>query len=152
MGRARQHASLSLVLAMSMVGRLLMGWLADRLPKKYVMVLIYVIVAAAIPFLFASGSPAMMYAFAILFGIGLGGDWMIVPLIAAENFEVRNCLGRLLGIILTVGGIAEAVAPWMVGHIRDVTGSYSKGFMFLSGISLLGAVVAAFLPKRPVRA
>ena len=150
-GQGAATRVLSLVLAMSMVGRLLMGWLADWLPKKYVMMLIYVIVAAAIPFLFASGSAGMMYAFAILFGIGLGGDWMIVPLIAAENFDTK-LLGRLLGIILTVGGIAEAFAPWLVGHIRDVTGSYSNGFMFLSGISLLSAVVAAFLPKRPVRA
>jgi MFS family permease len=150
-GQGAAARIMSLVLAMSMAGRLLVGWLADRLPKKYVMVLVYLIVAAAIPFLFASGSPAMVYAFAILFGIGLGGDWMIIPLIAAENFEAR-LLGRLLGVILTVGGIAEAAAPWMVGHIRDVTGSYSKGFVFLSAISLLGAAAALFLPKRPVRA
>jgi MFS family permease len=140
---------LSLVLASSMAGRLLMGWLADRFAKKYVMVLIYLLVAGAIPFLFASGSPVLMYAFAILFGVGLGGDYMIIPLITAEIFDAQ-LLGRLLGVILTAGGIAEAVAPWIVGHIRDVTGSYSKGFLFLIAMSLLGAVVAAFLPKRAV--
>ena len=48
-GRA---ASLSLVLVGSLVGRLLMGWLADRWPKKHVMLLIYVIVACSIPLLF----------------------------------------------------------------------------------------------------
>jgi cyanate permease len=53
---------------------------------------------------------------------------------------------------LTAGGIAEAVAPWIVGHIRDVTGSYSNGFLFLIAMSLLGAVVVAFLPKQAVRA
>lgn len=42
----------SLVLAFSLVGRLLMGWLADRYAKKYVMLLIYLLVASAIPLLF----------------------------------------------------------------------------------------------------
>jgi MFS family permease len=142
---------LSLVLASSVAGRLLMGWLADRFAKKHVMVLIYLIVAGAIPFLFVSRSPLMMNAFAVLFGIGLGGDYMIVPLITAEIFDVA-LLGRLLGVILTAGGIADAVAPWIVGYVRDVTGSYEKGFLFLIAISLLGAGAAACLPKRPVRA
>lgn len=89
--------------------------------------------------------------FAILFGFGLGGDYMIIPLITAEIFDAR-LLGRLLGVILTSGGIAEAVAPWIVGHIRDVTGRYSKGFLVLIAMPLLGAVVVAFLPKQAVRA
>jgi MFS family permease len=147
--QAQAARVLSLVLAFSMAGRLLMGWLADHLPKKYVMVVIYLIVAAAIPFLFATASPPFMYIFAILFGIGLGGDYMIVPLITAELFDVQ-LLGRLLGVILTAGGIAEAVAPWIVGHIRDVTGSYYQGFLLLIAISLLASAAAALLPKRSV--
>jgi sugar phosphate permease len=142
---------LSLVLASSIAGRLLMGWLADRFSKKYVMLLIYLLVAAAIPFLFASRSPGLLYAFAILFGIGLGGDYMIIPLMTAEIFDVQ-LLGRLLGVILTADGIAEAVSPWMVGRIRDVTGSYSKGFLILIGMALLGAMAAAALPKRGAQA
>jgi sugar phosphate permease len=42
---------LSLVLGFSIVGRLLMGWLADYFPKKLVMLLIYLLVGAAIPLL-----------------------------------------------------------------------------------------------------
>jgi MFS family permease len=150
-GQRQAARILSLILASSMTGRLLMGWLADRFPKKYVMLLIYLLVAGAIPLLFASGSAVLMYAFAILFGVGLGGDYMIIPLITAELFDAQ-VLGRLLGVILTAGGIAEAVAPWVVGHIRDVTGSYSNGFLFLIAMSLLGSAVVAFLPKRAVRA
>jgi MFS family permease len=150
-GQGQSARILSLVLACSMAGRLLMGWLADRLPKKNVMLLIYLLVAAAIPFLFGSGSPALLYAFAILFGLGLGGDYMIIPLMAAEVFDA-HFLGRLLGVILTADGMAEAVSPWIVGHIRDVSGSYSKGFLLLIGMALLGAAAVALLPKRDARA
>ena len=137
---------LSLVLAFSIVGRLLMGWLADRFPKKYVMVLIYMLVAAAIPLLFAGRAPGVIYIFAAVFGIGLGGDYMIVPLMTAEIFGVQ-LLGRLLGVILTAGSVAEAVSPWLVGRLRDSTGSYSAGFLALIGMGLLGAASAAMLPK-----
>ena len=64
----------SLVLISSLVGRLLMGFLADRFAKKYVMLLIYLLVAAGIPLLFIANSPGVIYLFAIVFGIGLGGD------------------------------------------------------------------------------
>jgi len=137
---------LSLVLAFSIVGRLLMGWLADRFPKRYVMLLIYLLVAAAIPLLFAGRSPGAIYVFAAVFGIGLGGDYMIVPLMTAEIFGVP-LLGRLLGVILTAGSVAEAVSPWLVGRLRDSTGSYSAGFVVLIGMGLLGAVAAAMLPR-----
>jgi sugar phosphate permease len=137
---------LSLVLGFSIVGRLLMGWLADRFPKKYVMLLIYLLIAAAIPLLLAAKSQIVMYVFAAIFGIGLGGDYMIVPLMTAEIFGVQ-VLGRLLGVILTAGSVAEAVAPWIVGRLRDTAGSYTTGFLALTGVALLGATVVLWLPK-----
>lgn len=137
---------LSLVLAFSIAGRLLMGWLADRFAKKYVMLLIYLLVAGAIPLLFAGRSPAAVYGFALVFGIGLGGDYMIVPLVTAEIFGIQR-LGLLLGVILTTNGVAEAASPWLVGRLRDATGSYATGFAMLIGMGLLGAVAAAVLPK-----
>jgi MFS family permease len=142
---------LSLVLASSVAGRLLMGWLADRIPKKYVMLLIYLLVAAAIPLLLVTPAPGLLYAFAILFGVGLGGDYVIIPLMTAEIFDLQ-LLGRLLGVILTGDGIAEAVSPWIVGRLRDVSGTYSQGFLVLIGMALLGAIAVAALPKGGVQA
>jgi sugar phosphate permease len=138
---------LSLVLTFSIVGRLLMGWLADRFLKKHVMLLIYTLVAAAIPLLFFASARAPVYVFAVVFGIGLGGDYLIIPLMTAEIFGV-HILGRLLGVILTADGVAEAVSPWLIGRLRDSTGSYSTGFLVLIGMALSGAIAIAALPRR----
>ena len=137
----------SLVLVGSLVGRITMGYLADRFAKKYVMLLIYSIVACAIPLLFVADVPAARYGFALLFGIGLGGDYMIIPLMAAELFGVKM-LGRLMGIVLTADGIAEATAPMLVAGIRDATGSYASGFAVLIGLAAVGAAAVALLPRR----
>ena len=138
---------LSLVLSFSIAGRLLMGWLADRFSKKYVMLLTYLLVAAGIPLLFLGHTKLAIYASAAVFGVGLGGDYMIIPLMTAEIFGVQ-ILGRLLGVILTAGGIAEAVSPWLTGRLRDVTGNYSESCFVLIGIALLGAAAVLGLPEQ----
>jgi sugar phosphate permease len=137
----------SLVLISSIAGRLLMGWMADRFPKKYVMILIYSIVAASIPLLFYASSQTALYSFAFVFGIGLGGDYMIIPLMAAEIFGVR-VLGRLMGVVLTADGVAEALTPLVVASIRDRTASYSGGFILLIVLAVIGALAVSFLPCR----
>jgi MFS family permease len=138
---------LSLVLAFSIAGRLLIGWLADRFSKKYVMLLTYLLVAAGIPLMFLGATRLTLYVSGAIFGIGLGGDYMIIPLITAEVFGLE-ILGRLLGVILTVGGIAEAAAPWLIGRLRDATGSYRESCFVLVGIALLGSVAVVALPGR----
>jgi sugar phosphate permease len=138
---------LSLVLACSIVGRLLIGWLADRFSKKYVMLLTYLFVAAGIPLLFFGHTHHAVYASAACFGIGLGGDYMIIPLITAEIFGME-ILGRLMGVILTAGGVAEALAPWLIGWLRDTTGTYSASCGALIGFAVLGALAVIWLPDR----
>jgi len=137
---------LSMVLGFSIVGRVLMGWLADRYPKRNVMLLIYLLVAIAIPFLFFGTSRLAIYTFAVIFGIGLGGDYMIIPLMTADIFGLK-ILGRLMGVILTAGGIADALAPWLIGHLRDASGSYSLACFVLVGFALLGALAVLPLPR-----
>jgi MFS family permease len=141
---------LSIILFSSVVGRLLMGFLADRFPKKRVMLLIYLIVALSIPLLFIAGTPGVIYIFAALFGLGLGGDYMIIPLMAAELFGVK-VMGRVMGLVLTADGVAEALAPNLVAKLADKTGSYAAGFALLIALALAGAVAVALLPGRGAR-
>jgi sugar phosphate permease len=141
-------ATLSLILIGSLAGRLFMGWLADRVAKKRVMILIYVIVAAAIPPLFYAPSPAALKVFAFVFGIGLGGDYMIIPLMAAEMYGVA-IMGRVMGVVLTADSVAESVVPMIVAGLRDSTGSYGAGFMVLVGLAAIGAIAVSLLPGRP---
>ena len=140
-------AVLSTVLAFSIAGRLLMGWLADLFSTKYVMLLTYLLVAAGIPLLFLGTSRLVLYVSAAIFGIGLGGDYMIIPLMTAEIFGIE-ILGKLLGVILTAGGIADGAAPWLTGRLRDATGSYTESCFVLVGIALLGGLAVLGLPSR----
>jgi MFS family permease len=137
---------MSLVLFSSLAGRVLMGWLADLISRKYVMILIYLIVGSAIPLLLMSDFPGRIYIFAIYYGIGLGGDYMIIPLMAGDLFGVR-VLGRTMGIILVADGVSESMFPMLVGKLYDITQSYAIGFTVLICVVLCGTIIVSFLPK-----
>ena len=136
---------MSFVLLSSLAGRVLMGTLADIIHRKYVMIIIYMIVASAIPLLLIPDFPGRIYIFAVIFGIGLGGDYMIIPLMAGDLFGVK-ALGRTMGIILVADGISEASFPMLVGKLHDVTGNYTLGFSILIVVAVIGAIIVSFLP------
>lgn len=141
---------MSLILFISLGGRVLMGWLADIIHRKYVMILIYVMVALSIPLLIIPDFPGRIYLFSVLFGIGLGGNYMIIPLMAADLFGVR-ALGRTMGIILVADGIAESIFPMLIGVLyNDAAKSYAIGFTLLICLALTGAIIVSFLPKTSV--
>lgn len=138
----------SLTLASSIAGRIVMGWLADRYPKKYVMLATYLIVGLSIPLLiFARDVPALLYVFAVTFGFGLGADYMLIPLMAAECFGL-GALSRVLGIIIMSDAVGEATMPALVATIREATGSYANGFALITVVALAGAAAILSIKYR----
>src|SRR4029077_14624458 len=107
----------------------------------------YSIVALTIPAMVFAPSLPLIRAGALLFGIGLGGDYMVIPLMAAELFGLR-LLGRVMGIVLTADGVAEAVVPLAVATVRDRSGSSAGGFLLLVALAAAGSIAVALLPRR----
>ncbi len=140
------------LLMSSLAGRIIMGWLADRFPKKYVMLAACLCVAGAVPLLYSPNLGTMAYVFAAIFGFGMGADYMLIPLITADCFGVRS-LGRIMGVIITTDSFGQAFAPVAVGHIFDVTKSYNWAFVLLTAMGAAGALAIAFVsrPQRPIR-
>ena len=138
----------SIVLFSSIAGRLAMGYFADRFRKKYVMIATFLLIGLSIPILvYARDYPFLLYVFAVCFGFGLGADYMLIPLMAAECFGLAG-LGRILGIIITSDSVGEAIMPFFVARIRENTGSYGPGFLVLSILSVIGAAAIVAIRYR----
>jgi cyanate permease len=56
-------------------------------------------------------------------------------------------LGRAMGIVLAADGVAEALAPVLVGRLHDVSGSYTSGFSALIAFAITGAIAISLLPR-----
>jgi MFS family permease len=137
-----------LILWSSIAGRLGIGYLADRFSKKWVMTGTYFIVAASILLLY-SVSPerqTSLYVFALVFGFAMGADYMLIPLIAADQFGV-NTLSRAMAIILPVNAIGGSWCPELISLMRQYYGSYAIPLMVAFGIAVAGAIAIAIMPE-----
>ena len=125
-----------------------MGYLADRYSKKVVMSATYLLVAATIPLVTAvtPSSPAVVYFFAVLFGFGMGADYMLIPLMAAEKFGV-NSLARVMAIILPTDTIGQTWFPWIVAKMQE-QGGYPGALKFVFLLSAVGAIAILLLPNQ----
>jgi MFS family permease len=137
-----------LILWSSIGGRLLIGGLADRFSKKWVMTATYFLVAGTIPILLIvrPSNEMYLYMFALLFGFGMGADYMLIPLMAAEQFGV-NTLARAMAIILPVNTIGQTWFPYFVSVLRDRAGNYGVAMGVVLAVSLIGALSIAIVPR-----
>lgn len=85
-------------------------------------------------------------------GIGLGG---VAPLVRAIPIELDGIGPRLTatanGLIYTVGEVGGFMGPFMIGGVRDVTGSFLPGFAVLAAGSVV-IVLAGVAMTEPARA
>jgi MFS family permease len=133
------------ILVSSLIGRVAMGWLADVVAKKYVMIAAYLLVALPIPLLYVIDRPGAPLLFAIVFGFGLGADYMLIPLMAAHLFG-PNSLARAMGVILPADSIGQTCFPFLLGLLYDSQGDYQTGLAVIAALALAGAIAIAMLP------
>ncbi len=135
-----------LILWSSIIGRLSIGFLADRFAKKHVMLATYFIVAATIPLLLGARPPSQPYVFSILFGLAMGADYMLIPLMAADQFGV-NTLARAMAVILPVNTIGQTWFPYFVSLVREHSPNYTLALGLVFALAIAGALSIALLPR-----
>jgi MFS family permease len=135
-----------LAVGFSLGGRLLAGWLADRVKPHLVMVLT--------GFLMACGPAALelfivrlglrdvdlLWLYAVPYGIGFGANAIIVPILIGRCFGELN-FAKISGIVGLGFAIAVVVGIPLAGNIFDRTGSYEIVIVF----AVLGSLTSAAL-------
>ena len=130
------------------VGVLLVGPLSDRVPRKTLLGVVYLIRGVAFLLLVILPGPAALWGFAI---VG-GASWLAtVPLttsLAADVYGIRH-LGTLAGLINFAHQLGGALAVYLFGLVFDVHGSYD--WAFLAGAATLAGAGVVSLTIRERR-
>jgi len=134
------------IMISSISGRLVVGWMADRLSKKWLTLAMYLLVAFSIPLLLVVKPPQTPYVFALMFGLSMGADYMLIPLVAAEYFGAGS-LARVMGVILPADMIGLTWLPYAVSMLREQHGDYRWALGMVFALAVLGAVLIALLPS-----
>ena len=83
--------------------------------------------------------------FTVIFGLGFGGSFSMIQLVAVEIFGPAY-LGRILGIITFIDGMGAALGTSLLSQIKTDTGSYLLPFLIVTMVSLI-AIINVFLIK-----
>jgi MFS family permease len=132
----------------SLLGRIGVGWLLDRLFGARVALVVNLATAAGIFLLARANSFPVGYVAAALIGIGAGGEAAITPYLLTRYFGLR-AFSTLYGLTWTFYAAAGAIGPVILGRAFDLTGSYSSLLVTLAVALAFAAAMNLLLPKYP---
>ena len=122
----------------SVVGRLVMGAVAERLGRIRTFQACFAVLGASFAIWFAAGSYAVLVVFAAVLGVGYGGWIALQPAVIAER---PRGLGGVVGLVYTSGGIGALLGAPVAGVLVDASGGYAWAIAF-AGICGIGSFVA----------
>jgi MFS family permease len=114
----------------SSFGRVIFGFIADRLSKQaaYTLNILMTIVGVGALMILRDPSQAwLLYVYVIFFGIGFGSRAVIFSALTADIFSGKG-FGSILGYSTVAVGVGGALGSWLGGAFYDWTGNYLVSF------------------------
>ena len=150
--RGWSHAEAGVLLAMMNLTAIptsfLVPWLSDRTGRRSPFLL-------GLSLCFVTGAtilvaaPGIAYAGALLAGIAQGGLFALVMTLPLDFEHTPERVGALVAMMLGLGYTIAALSPFLLGAIRDATGSFDAVLWVAAG--LLAAQFFAILALTRVR-
>ena len=149
LSRNAAFVALSFLGASSTVGRLIMGYISDRMGRKRTLGLNLTLQVFTWIWIMYTDNTWMLIVFAIFYGFSYGGVSAVFPAIVGDYFG-RLKAASVIGAIFTIAGIAAAFGPIVGGIIYDLTKSYQLAFL-LGALTNLFSLLLLFLSRPPVK-
>lgn len=131
------------------IGRILGGYLLDRMSARLVAAVSFALPAAACLILMQyDGSMTMGLLAAVIIGLSFGAEGDVVAYLTAQYFGLRH-YAFTYAIVYGVYAFAFGLSPVIAGAVFDVFGSYNSMLALLIVGLLLSAVIVALLGKPP---
>jgi len=96
---------------------------------------------------FAFWPEAAPHAWVIAVGMGLGGTFALMLVVALDHLPRPDQAGALSAFMLGGGFIIAAIAPWLIALLRQISGDFTSGWLAqLAGVILLLALTVRLAP------
>ena len=137
---------LSTMYGVSAFTRFAVPILADRAGGKAAMALCFFLQGLPILVLFWAHALWHFYLFAVLIGIGLGGEMSAFPIINRQYYG-HAPTGTVYGWQIFGSGLGMASGSFLGGFLRDLTGDYTLSLLASLTLSMAGALSILLLPS-----
>ncbi len=126
------------------LGRVLSGFLSDRIGRRQTMLLAFVLQAINMFAFSYYTTPSLLMFGSAFTGLCYGTIFTLFPAATADFYGVRN-LGVNYGLVFTAFGVAGVTGPYLAGTIRDKVGAYDAAFTVCAIMLLVGGALAVTL-------
>lgn len=129
------------------LGKVVAGWLADRVGRRLIFSLGAVGTAAFLPVIVFYNTPGNIVYLLIFFGFLYGVPYGVNATYMTESFETK-IRGSAVGGAYNVGRVGAAIAPAAIGYLAT-QGSIGLGFLVMGAAYFLcGLVPALFIKEK----
>ena len=134
----------------SIIGRVGVAVMGDRIEKRFSIALCYVMQACGILALLYASDWLLIAVFLLLYGTSAGAIIPLRPAAQADYFG-REAFATIQGLLTTVRTVGTMIGPVFAGFVFDVSGAYYWAFMVLALTSLASApvILAMGSPRAP---
>jgi len=137
----------SLALGFSVLGRVFFGLLSDRMSKKLLIFVSWVLLFAGFgSIMFISGNELLIWGFVVFYGLAIGAFVTLIPLLVGDLFGVEH-FSKLIGIIGLMQILGISVGSVLFGRIYDANKTYELAVMIVIGLAIAGALVTVLISK-----
>jgi MFS family permease len=143
----QQAASfLGFTVLLSIPGRLLFGWMADRISPAVVLAIVGILLACGpslLEVLFVKmglENVNLLWLYTVPYGLGIAGNAVVLPLLVSRCFGVLH-FSKIMGLVMSGFAIGIVVGIPGAGKIFDATGSYEIAFLACIGIFVASSVL-----------
>jgi len=131
---------LSIIASTQLGSTMVWGVISERMDVRHSSLVMFLVQSTGLALVLVTSQVVPVYFGFLLYGVGLGGGWVLQELIWASNFG-RVSLGMVRGLgILVTHAFGAAGAPFF-GFVHDLTGSYRSSFLAF----VVALIVSAFL-------
>jgi MFS family permease len=133
-------AMISIIGGVSIIGRLSMGLVSDKISCRRALLISFILLSAALVWLQTVNTMWALGIFTVVYGFAHGGFYGIMSPVVAEFFGTR-AHGTIFGIVICAASIGGAIGPILAGRIFDKLASYQMAFLILLGMAVVGLVM-----------
>jgi predicted MFS family arabinose efflux permease len=143
--------ALALIGLFNIVGTYATGWLGSRVPKRYILSVIYFSRAVVFAlFFFVPVTPLTVYAFAVALGLLWLSTVPPTNSIVAQIFGVRY-LAMLSGFTFFSHQIGSFLGAWLGGRLYDTTGSYDVVWYLSMALGIVAGLINLPIDERAIK-
>jgi MFS family permease len=129
---------------MGVAGKLVFGYLMDKLPARAVVPSCFLLQSVGVWLLFFAEDPFFLWLFVLVFGFSMGGTATLRPLIVTWLFGLSS-YGAIFGATQVFQSLGSSLFPLLAGLAFDATGSYDRALLLFALSAALAGVVYLFL-------